>query len=880
MAELNLSNLTEADIITKCVMPAILNAGWDNTTQIRQEVKLRDGKVIVRGKVAARRTVKSADIVLYHKPGIPLAVIEAKANKHEIGKGMQQGIEYARLLDVPFVFATNGDGFIFRDATAAEGECLEKQITLDDFPSPAELWQKFCLWKGYTQAQLPVITQDYYDDGSGKSPRYYQLQAINKTIEAVSNGQNRVLLVMATGTGKTYTAFQIIWRLWKSKNKKRILFLADRNILVDQTKNNDFQPFGTAMTKVSGRTIDPAYEIHLALYQAITGPEEDQKAFKQVAPDFFDLIVIDECHRGSASEDSAWREILDYFSSATQIGLTATPKETHEVSSTDYFGDPVYVYSLKEGIEDGFLAPYKVVRVDIDVDLQGWRPTKGQTDLNGEVIDDRIYNQKDFDRTMVIDERTELVARTITDYLKRTNPMDKTIVFCNDIDHAERMRRALVNLNPEQVKKNDKYVMKITGDDEIGKAQLDNFINPKKAYPVIATTSELMTTGVDAKTCKLVVLDQNIQSMTKFKQIIGRGTRIDERYGKLWFTILDFKKATELFADERFDGIPEKVMDTTPEDIADPESDFEEKLEEISEHDDEQVTGVDEPPAPPYQVTDTDDVGPLPEEDEKKIRKFHVNGVAVGVIAQRVQYYDADGKLVTESFKDYTRKTLLKEYASLDDFTRKWQDADRKEAIIHELEQQGIIWEVLAEEVGKDLDPFDMLCHVVYGQPPLTRKERAENVRKRNYFTKYSEAAQAVLDNLLDKYADAGVQEIESIQVLKLKPFDSMGTLPEIIKTGFGDRNGYNQALSELENEIAPLCLTTLFCAFCNQHVAEGLVFHGIQHVYQFSNQIITRYYAQRCRCGRRCAASRSALLAAVFENLRCPGRGAGTGAG
>ena len=805
MAELNLSNLTEADIITKCVMPAILNAGWDNTTQIRQEVKLRDGKVIVRGKVAARRTVKSADIVLYHKPGIPLAVIEAKANKHEIGKGMQQGIEYARLLDVPFVFATNGDGFIFRDATAAEGECLEKQITLDDFPSPAELWQKFCLWKGYTQAQLPVITQDYYDDGSGKSPRYYQLQAINKTIEAVSNGQNRVLLVMATGTGKTYTAFQIIWRLWKSKNKKRILFLADRNILVDQTKNNDFQPFGTAMTKVSGRTIDPAYEIHLALYQAITGPEEDQKAFKQVAPDFFDLIVIDECHRGSASEDSAWREILDYFSSATQIGLTATPKETHEVSSTDYFGDPVYVYSLKEGIEDGFLAPYKVVRVDIDVDLQGWRPTKGQTDLNGEVIDDRIYNQKDFDRTMVIDERTELVARTITDYLKRTNPMDKTIVFCNDIDHAERMRRALVNLNPEQVKKNDKYVMKITGDDEIGKAQLDNFINPKKPYPVIATTSELMTTGVDAKTCKLVVLDQNIQSMTKFKQIIGRGTRIDERYGKLWFTILDFKKATELFADERFDGIPEKVMDTTPEDIADPESDFEEKLEEISEHDEEQVTGVDEPPAPPYQVTDTDDVGPLPEEDEKKIRKFHVNGVAVGVIAQRVQYYDADGKLVTESFKDYTRKTLLKEYASLDDFTRKWQDADRKEAIIHELEQQGIIWEVLAEEVGKDLDPFDMLCHVVYGQPPLTRKERAENVRKRNYFTKYSEAAQAVLDNLLDKYADAGLQEIESIQVLKLKPFDSMGTLPEIIKTGFGDRNGYNQALSELENEIYQL---------------------------------------------------------------------------
>ncbi|HBM2894891.1 EcoAI/FtnUII family type I restriction enzme subunit R [Klebsiella michiganensis] len=794
MADLNLSTLTEADIITKRVMPAILDAGWSDTTQIRQEVKLRDGKVIVRGKVAARRTVKSADIVLYHKPGIPLAVIEAKANKHEIGKGMQQGIEYARLLDVPFVFATNGDGFIFRDATAAEGELLEKSITLDEFPSPAALWHKLCVWKGYTEAQLPVITQDYYDDGSGKAPRYYQLQAINKTIEAVSAGQNRVLLVMATGTGKTYTAFQIIWRLWKAKSKKRILFLADRNILVDQTKNNDFLPFGTAMTKVTGRTIDPAFEIHLALYQAITGPEEEQKAFKQVAPDFFDLIVIDECHRGSASEDSAWREILDYFSAAT-------PKETHEVSSTDYFGDPVYIYSLKEGIEDGFLAPYKVVRVDIDVDLQGWRPTKGQTDKNGELIDDRIYNQKDFDRTMVIDERTELVAKTITDYLKRTSPMDKTIIFCNDIDHAERMRRALVNLNPEQVKKNDKYVMKITGDDDIGKAQLDNFINPKKAYPVIATTSELMTTGVDAKTCKLVVLDQNIQSMTKFKQIIGRGTRIDERYGKLWFTILDFKKATELFADERFDGIPEKVMDTTPQDIADPESDFEEQFDEHEEETEDDITGVDEDPAP-YTVTDSGDVGPLPEEDENKVRKFHVNGVAVGVIAQRVQYYDADGKLVTESFKDYTRKTLLKEYASLDDFTRKWQGAERKQAIIKELEQQGIIWEVLAEEVGKELDPFDMLCHVVYGQPPLTRKERAENVRKRNYFTKYSDAAQAVLNTLLDKYADAGVQEIESIQVLKLKPFDSMGTLPEIIKSGFGDRNGYNQAISELESEI------------------------------------------------------------------------------
>ncbi|EAY9323556.1 DEAD/DEAH box helicase [Salmonella enterica] len=804
MADLNLSTLTEADIITKRVMPAILKAGWDNTTQIRQEVKLRDGKVIVRGKVAARRTVKSADIVLYHKLNMPLAVIEAKANKHEIGKGMQQALGYAHLLDVPFVFATNGDGFIFHDKTATGA--IEREITLDEFPTPDELWQKYCQWKGYTAAQMPIVTQDYYNDGSEKRLRYYQLQAINKTLEAVSNGQNRLLLVMATGTGKTLTAFHIIWRLWRSGVKKRILFLADRNVLVDQTRLDDFQPFGSAMTKITGRTLDPAFEIHLALYQALTGNEEHQKAFKQVSPDFFDLIIIDECHRGSASEDSAWREILDYFSSATQIGMTATPKETHEVSNSDYFGDPIYTYSLKEGIEDGFLAPYKVVRVDIDVDLQGWRPVRGQSDLNGELIDDRIYNQKDFDRTMVIDERTELVAKTITDYLKRTNPMDKTIVFCEDIPHAERMRRALINLNPEMVKRNDKYVMKITGDDEEGKGQLQNFSDKKKEWPVIVTTSELMTTGVNVKTCKLIVLDQTIRSMTKFKQIIGRGTRIEQDYGKLWFTILDFKKATELFADERFDGIPEKVMEATPDDISDPDSGFNETLEEETPDvfADEDINGADEDPAT-YTTSTMDGSGPLPEEEDNRVRKFHINGVTVGVVSQRVQYYDADGRLVTESFKDYTRKTVLKECASLDDFVRKWQDADRKAAVIKELELQGILWDVLAEEVGKDLDPFDMLCHVVYGQPPLTRKERADNVRKRNYFTKYSDAAQTVLSNLLDKYADAGVEEIENIQVLKLKPFDQMGTLQEIITDGFGDKGTYMQAVSDLESEIYQL---------------------------------------------------------------------------
>lgn len=802
MAGINKLELSEADIISKFILPAVIGSGWDDMTQIREEVKLRDGKVIVRGQMAVRKTVKSADIVLYHKPNLPLAVIEAKANKHSIGKGMQQALDYAGLLEVPFVFSSNGDGFIFHDKTNTT--TLETEISLSDFPTPAELWDKYCQWKGYTQAQLPIIVQDYHDDGSGKSPRYYQLQAINKTIEAIARGQDRILLVMATGTGKTYTAFQIIWRLWKAREKKRILFLADRNILVDQTRVNDFQPFGTAMTKIEGRTVDPAFEIHLGLYQALTGPEEHQKAFKQVAPDFFDLIVIDECHRGSAAEDSAWREILEYFNSATQVGLTATPKETDEVSNSYYFGDPVYTYTLKQGIEDGFLAPYKVVRIDIDVDMQGWRPTKGQTDKHGELIEDRIYNQKDFDRTLVIDERTELVARTITSYLQRTDPMAKTIVFCNDIDHAERMRRALINCNPEQVKKNEKYVMKITGDDELGKAQLDNFINPKKPYPVIATTSELMTTGVDAQTCKLIVLDQNIKSMTKFKQVIGRGTRINDKYGKLWFTILDFKKATELFADERFDGIPERIMTVTPSQINEGSVELDEVVDGESDAELDIVNGTDL-----AYTTQSDnggfDLGVGMGDDmsvSEPAKKYHVKGVSVKVMAQRIQYYDTDGKLVTESFQDYTRKTFTKQFASLDEFTKRWNDTERKQTIIDELANAGIIWEALQEEIGSDMDPFDLICHVVYDQPPLTRRERANEVKKRNYFTKYSDTAQKVLNALLDKYADAGVEEIESLNVLKVKPLDQLGSPMEIVKQGFGSKKDYQQAISDLEDEI------------------------------------------------------------------------------
>ena len=773
-------NYSERDICTKYILPSIKNAGWDIHTQVREEVALTAGRVIVRGQMGTRAKGKRADFVLYHKPNQPLAIIEAKKNTLPLAAGMQQGLGYADLMEVPFVFSSNGDGFIFHDKTGLSHQ-VETELTLDEFPTHEELWEKYKQWKGYATEQLPVVTQDYYEDGSGKSPRYYQTHAINKTVEAVAKGQNRALLVMATGTGKTYTAFQIIWRLWKAGVKKHILFLADRNILVDQTKTNDFKPFGTAMTKITGRQVDTSYEIFLSLYQAITGPEESQKAYKAFSRDFFDLIVIDECHRGSAADNSAWREILDYFSTATHVGLTATPKETEDVSNATYFGDPVYTYSLKQGIEDGFLAPYKVVRVDLDKDLQGWRPTKGQYDKNGELIEDRIYNQQDFDRTLVIEERTQLVAKIISDHLKATDPMAKTIVFCQDIDHANRMRQALVNENPDQVAKNRKYVMKITGDDAEGKAELDNFIDPEQPYPVIATTSELMSTGVDAKTCKLIVLDQRIQSMTKFKQVIGRGTRIDEDYGKMWFTIMDFKKATELFADPDFDGEAEIIYNPTPGGPTTP--------------DDEDETGGEGGGGDDDWPDDGDDDG------DDKPSKFVVKGVNVSVLSERVQYIGTDGKLITESLKDYTAKTVKQDYKTLNDFLRKWNGADQKQAVIKELEEQGVLWEALKDEVGKDYGAFDLICHVVYGQPPLTRKERADNVTKRDVFTKYGPQAKKVLEALLAKFADEGIEPIEDVSVLKVQPFNEMGRPMEIIKC-FGGKKEYQQAIKELEQVI------------------------------------------------------------------------------
>ena len=779
--------LSERDICSKYITPAVTGAGWDLHSQIREEVTFTKGRVIVRGKLHSRGEQKRADYVLYFKPNIPIAVIEAKDNTHGVGAGIQQALNYAETLGVPFVFSSNGDAFLMHDRTGHAAK-TERELMLDAFPSPQDLWARYCTWKGLdSDTARHTVEMPYHDDGMGRSPRYYQANAINSAVEAVARGQQRILLVMATGTGKTYTAFQIIWRLWKSCAKKRILFLADRNILVDQTKNNDFKPFGPAMTKISNRQIDKSYEIYLSLYQAVTGSEEARNTYKQFTPDFFDLVVIDECHRGSAAEDSAWRDVLTYFSSATHIGLTATPKETKDVSSIHYFGEPIYSYTLKQGIEDGFLAPYKVIRIDIDKDVQGWRPSKGQTDKHGNAIEDRIYNLSDMDKTLVLEQRTELVARKITDFLVATDPYAKTIVFCDDIDHAERMRQALVNLNPERVKESRKYVMRITGDEPEGKAELDNFINPEERYPVIATTSKLMSTGVDAQTCKLIVLDQHIKSMTEFKQIIGRGTRINEDYDKYWFTIMDFKKATELFADPAFDGDPVVVYRPTGDDPIVPPDEV-----PPMERDDSSL--------PPIEGEPDDGLATGDDTGSKRI-KYVVGDVAVYVVGERIQYYGPDGKLITESLKDYTRRTVRRDYASLDHFLRSWSKADRKVAILQALQEQGVLLEPLAEEVGKEFDVFDLICHVAFDQPPLTRRERANNVKKRHYFAKYGEQARRVLETLLEKYADTGIENIEDIKILTIDPFSKIGTASELV-SAFGGKQSYLEALAELERHL------------------------------------------------------------------------------
>ena len=807
------SSLSERDIITKYILPSIEASGWDKRNQIREEVSFTAGRIFVKGKLTKRGEKKRADIIIYYKSNIPVAVVEAKDNKHTVGAGMQQALEYASTLDIPVAISSNGDGFVIQyrrncGGSDASGKAIiSENADLDHFPTPSELWN---CYKRYNNIETKEAEEtslcSYFFDAEGKTPRYYQRIAINRTVEAIARGQNRILLVMATGTGKTYTAFQIIYRLWKAGCKKRILYLADRTNLITQTKKGDFKHFKDKCHIIRHKHIDKSYEIYLALYQGLTNYDEETDAYKEFSPDFFDLIIVDECHRGSVDEDKAWHKILSYFSSATQIGMTATPKETKALSNIEYFGEPLYTYSLKQGIDDGFLAPYKVLRVGMNIDLEGYRPEHGKTDINGELVEDRLYNTKDFDRNIVIDERTNLVAKKIMEYLKNSDLMAKTIVFCVDIEHAERMRQALLQYAPHEItEKSDKYIVRITGDDPVAKGYLESFINPEERFPVIATTSKLMTTGTDAKTCKLIVLDSNIGSMTEFKQIIGRGTRVEEDLGKLYFTIIDFRNVTDKFADKDFDGAPvkikvssqddklsEEVIDEgTGDDQIDPVTGEKVQFEEVYGFDDSGNMELGEK-TPPYGV-----VEPV----ETKKEKVYVAGVDVSILSERRQFLDANGKLITCSLKEFTKTGILTSYRSLDNFLQAWNDAEKKRAIIEELENQGIIFEELKDEIKNDLDIFDLICHIAWDAPALTRKERAENVRKRNYWIKYGDKARAVLDALLDKYAQTGIEEIEDMKVLTVDPIKEIGTPAEIVNL-FGGKPQYLQAIRELEAEI------------------------------------------------------------------------------
>ena len=774
--KLNKKSLSERDICTKFITPAIKDvAGW-NLMQFSEELTL--GKIFVKGKRVARGSKDRADYILFHNRDLPIAIIEAKDNNHDLGAGMQQALRYAEMLDVPFAYSSNGDGFIEHDRTRKDG-VLERTLGLNEFPSPQELWERYKVWKGINPAEEQVINQPYYI--GEKPPRYYQRVAINRTGVAIAQGKNRILLTMATGTGKTYTAFQIMYRLWKAKKKKRILFLADRNILVDQARTNDFKYFGDVMTKITNREVDKSFEVYLSLYQAVSGTEEELNIYKQFSPDFFDLIFVDECHRGSAAADSAWRAILEYFKPAAQIGLTATPRETVNVSNIDYFGEPLYTYSLKQGIEDGFLAPYKVIRIELDRDIDGWRPRAGQRDSFGYEIPDEVYYGTDFDKTLVIEERTQLVAYLVTEHLKATNRTQKTIIFCRDIQHAEEMRRALINENGDLFSQNSKYIMRITGDSKEGKAELDNFIDPNEAYPTIVTTSKLLGTGVDTQTVQLIVIDSIINSMTEFKQMIGRGTRVVEKKNKLYFTIMDFRNATRLFRDDDFDGPPVQIYEPKPENPVTP------PVEEDGAEDEE--TGNEEDGAP---------------------RKYVVKDkVGFRVSSSQVQYLGVNGELVTESFTDFTKQNLVTKYPTIETFLTAWFNAERKEAIVAELLEQGVFLDKLQEDVGLDLDPFDLICHVAFDRKALTRSERANKVRsKPGYFDKYGEAARKVLDVLVAKFADDGYATLdkvlddgELVNFLSAPPFSEFGRPLEVVKA-FGGKDQFHTAMRELQEAI------------------------------------------------------------------------------
>ncbi len=791
----NKKNLSEQDISTKYIVPAIQNSGWDVMTQVSEQKFITDGRIMVSGKTIKRGERKKPDFILSYQKNFPIAIIEVKDNKHSVSSGIGQAIGYAEILDAPFAYSTNGDGFLEHDFLTGK----ERELSIDEFPTREELYIRYKKAKNISDTTEKIIKYPYYQGNSKKTPRYYQQVAINRTIKAVTEEQNRILLVMATGTGKTFTAGQIIWRLWKSGDKKRVLFLADRNILVDQTMVNDFKHFGDKMTKISRKQVDKAYEIYLGLYQSLTGNEEEKNIYKQFSKDFFDLIIIDECHRGSARENSNWREILEYFSSATQVGLTATPKETSDVSNIEYFGEPIYTYSLKQGIEDGFLAPYKVIRVMLDKDIGGYRPSVTDRDRYGNEIADKIYESKDYDRTIVLTERTKIVAREITRFLKETDRFSKTIVFCVDIEHAERMRKALIDENSDLVKENPKYVMQITGDNDEGKLELDNFIDVESRYPTIVTTSKLLTTGVDAQTCKLIVLDANINSMTEFKQIIGRGTRIREDVGKTHFTILDFRRATDQFSDPNFDGDPVQIKEVnqgeeliTPDEI----EDIVEDVKNDGQNQEEQHAKI---------LTNDEIRDYSSDENFGKIEKIYIDNVEVNIAFKQTQILDQKGRLMTGSFKDFSKNKILEIYKSLDDFINEWNSEEKKTKIIEELEKQGINLEELRNDMGeiaKELDYFDLILHIAFGRKKLTtRKERVKIIRNSNYLSKYGQKAKNVLNALLDKYADQGLEHIEDIKILKVNPFNKIGSPIEII-ADFGGKDSYLMAIRDLEKQI------------------------------------------------------------------------------
>ncbi|MFF0123789.1 EcoAI/FtnUII family type I restriction enzme subunit R [Micromonospora arida] len=810
MSDPDKSQLTEAEIRTRYITPALTTAGWPTDSFREEFYYFSAGRIQVVGKKGVRKKPKKVDYLLEWKPNLPIAVVEAKDNNHEPGDGMGQALEYAEQLDVPSVFTSNGDSFVWHDRTGLRSP-VEEEIQLDQFPSRAVLWDLYKQWKGISDEEVPVISTGFYDDGSGRRPRYYQRIAVNRTMEAIAAGQRRLLLVMATGTGKTYTAAQVIWRFMQAfktinpaKGQARVLFLADRNILIDQTMMNDFSMFKGRMAKLSGshrtitkvmsadesgdytKAVDKSFEVYMSLYQAVTGTEEVDNVYKQFSPDFFDLVIVDECHRGSAGENSAWRRILEYFGSAVQLGMTATPRETKEVSNIEYFGESLYTYSLKQGIDDGFLAPYKVIRVATNIDTFGWRPAEGQQDDKGQLIPDKQYTEADIGDELILPELDKAVAQRITDYLQDTDRFAKTIVFCDDVPHANRMRRALVNLNEGEVRKDSRYVMRITGDDHAGKQEVDNFIDPESPYPVIATTSKLLATGVDAQTCKLIVMNSRVESMTDFKQMIGRGTRVREDYNKWFFVILDFKNVTRHFADPTFDGEPVKVYEMPLDGDMD---DAVNNLDDVDEREDEdKEDGPDEWIERP--------VGRKPPR-----KRFVVSGIPVSIIDEQVQMVGADGKLLAAKLKDFVHGKLLEQYPTREAFTRAWTAAAKPSDFLDELANSGIPVEDLAGQTAPEMDPYDVALNVGYGKAALTRQQRAEHVKASGYLDKYQGQMRMVVDGLLAKYVEEGTRPLDDVRILLVEPFSSIGRPIETIGL-FGSRASYFTAIRELQQTL------------------------------------------------------------------------------